>query len=141
MSTSSSQHRINDLTLKVTSPSGTVYYGNNGLDAGNVSTPGGSPNTIDNVENVFIDTPEQGIWTIEVSADEVNADGHVETPEMDVDYALVISGGDACALPSFVAEPADVCGEVGGTVVLTALASGGTEPTYEWRKGAMESCH
>ena len=47
-------HRINDISLKVTSPIGTVYYGNNGLTAGNVSTPGGSANTVDTKENVWI---------------------------------------------------------------------------------------
>jgi len=90
---SSSQHRINDLTLKVTSPSGTVYWGNNGLLAGNVSTPGGAPNTVDTVENVFIVDPEPGVWTVTVIASEVNQDGHVETPDVeDVDFALVVSG-------------------------------------------------
>ncbi len=37
--TSAAQHRINDLSLKVTSPSGTVYWGNNGLTDGNLSPP------------------------------------------------------------------------------------------------------
>jgi len=86
-------HRVNDLTLKVTSPSSTVYYGNNGLLEGNWSTSGGSPNTIDTVENVFIENPEAGEWTVEVLADEINEDGHPETPEMDADYALVVTGG------------------------------------------------
>jgi hypothetical protein len=89
--TSSSQHRINDLTLKVTSPSNVVYWGNNGLLGGNWSTSGGSPNTVDTVENVFIQNPEAGPWTIEVLADEINQDGHVETPQMDADFALIIS--------------------------------------------------
>lgn len=89
---SSSQHRINDLTLRVTSPSATVYWGNVGLLSGNYSTPGGSPNTIDTVENVFVLSPEAGTWTVEVLADEVNQDGHVETPALDADFALVVSG-------------------------------------------------
>ncbi|HRX86251.1 MAG TPA: hypothetical protein P5572_14620, partial [Phycisphaerae bacterium] len=91
--TNAGQHRVNDMTLKVTSPSGTVYYGNNGLLAGNWSTPGGSPNTIDTVENVFIQNPEQGLWSIDVTAAEINQDGHVETGALDMDYALVVSGG------------------------------------------------
>jgi hypothetical protein len=90
--TSSTQHRINDVTLKVTSPTGTVYWGNNGLTAGIWSQPGGSPDTKNTVENVFIQNPAPGVWTIEVQANEVNQDGHVETPELDVDYALVVSG-------------------------------------------------
>ena len=40
--TSSSLHRINVLTLKVTSPHFVEYYGNNGLLSGNWSTSGGS---------------------------------------------------------------------------------------------------
>ncbi|RZQ62223.1 S8 family serine peptidase [Amycolatopsis suaedae] len=81
--------RVNDLTLKVTAPDGTVYYGNNGLTAGMWSTPGGSPNTVDTVENVQLERPAAGTWTVEVLASQVNADGHVETAATDADYALV----------------------------------------------------
>ncbi|MCP4214721.1 MAG: PKD domain-containing protein [bacterium] len=88
-----SVQRINDLSLKVTSPSGTVYWGNNGLNSNMWSTSGGSSNTVDTVENVFIETPEAGVWTIAILADEVVQDGHVETPAIDADYALVVSGG------------------------------------------------
>ena len=84
-------HRINDLSLRVTSPSAVVYWGNNGLTAGNVSTPGGVSNTIDTVENVFVAFPESGDWTVEVLADEVVEDSHVETPAIDADFALVVS--------------------------------------------------
>jgi hypothetical protein len=85
-------HRINDLDLKATSPSGTVYWGNNGLLEGNWSVPGGVPNTLDTVENVFVQSPEAGVWSIEVIASSVNADSHLETAALDVDYALVVSG-------------------------------------------------
>ncbi|MDY7108970.1 MAG: S8 family serine peptidase [Planctomycetota bacterium] len=88
-----SMQRINDLTLKVTSPSGTVYWGNHGLLEGNWSVPGGEPNDYDTVENVFIEDPELGAWTVEVIAYEINQDSHVETPELDADFALVVSGG------------------------------------------------
>lgn len=89
-------HRINDLSLKVTAPNGTtVYWGNNGLDVGNWSTSGGSANTIDTVENVYIQNPASGTWTIEVLGSEIVQDGHVETPALDADYALIASGGTA----------------------------------------------
>ena len=84
-------HRINDLTLKVTSPTGTVYWGNNGLTATNFSTSGGSSNTIDTVENVFVANPEAGTWMVEVLADEVVADAHTATPAIDATFGLVIS--------------------------------------------------
>ncbi|MBU0637438.1 MAG: S8 family serine peptidase [Planctomycetes bacterium] len=90
-----SVHRINDLTLKVTAPSGDVYWGNNGLTGGHWSTPGGSANTVDTVENVFVQDPVAGAWIVEVIASEINEDGHVETPQMDADFALVVSGAVA----------------------------------------------
>lgn len=83
---------INDLHLKVTSPSGKVYWGNYGLQVGNVSLEGGQADVLNNVENVFIDKPETGKWTVEVIANEVNMDNHVETAEVDMDFALVVSG-------------------------------------------------
>ncbi len=91
--TSASLHRINDVNLQVTSPSGTIYHGNVGLDVGTVSQPGGSPNSVDTVENVFIANPEEGTWEIEITAVEVNQDGDLDTAETDVTFALVATGG------------------------------------------------
>jgi len=88
-----SQHRVNDLTLKVESPTGDVYWGNNGLLESNWSVPGGTPNEVDTVENVFLQDPEPGVWTVSVIASEIVEDGHVETPDVDdADFALVVSG-------------------------------------------------
>ncbi len=89
----SAQHRINDVSLKVTAPNGDIYWGNNGLSGtGQWSTSGGVANTIDTVENVYIQNPAAGTWTVEVIASQVVQDGHTETPAMDVDYALVVTG-------------------------------------------------
>ncbi|MHC4428522.1 MAG: S8 family serine peptidase, partial [Planctomycetota bacterium] len=99
------RHRINDLTLRVTSPGGTVYYGNNGLLAGNWSTAGGAPNVVDTVENVFVENPPVGTWTVEVEASEINQDGHVETGTLDADFALVVSGINAVELPLLILLP------------------------------------
>lgn len=99
-------HRINDLSLKATAPNGTTYYwGNNGLDVGVWSSSGGSSNTIDTVENVFIETAAAGTWTIQVFADEVVQDGHVETGAIDADYALIVSGGTSGPPPTPPAAP------------------------------------
>ncbi|MBJ6761697.1 S8 family serine peptidase [Myxococcaceae bacterium JPH2] len=87
------QARVNDLSLRVTAPNGTVYWGNNGLTAGNFSTSGGTSNTMDTVENVFIQNPAVGTWKVEVLGDEIVQDAHVETPAVDADYGLVVSGG------------------------------------------------
>lgn len=90
-----SPHRVNDLNIKVTDPSGTIYHGNTGMAA--VGTPrytasGGSPNTLDTVENVYVQNPAQGLWRVEVNAPLVALDQHVETPAIDADFALVSSG-------------------------------------------------
>lgn len=88
-----SKQRINDFDLKVTAPDGTtIYWGNNGLITANVSAAGGSPNSTDTVENVFIDNPASGLWLVEVIARSIVEDGHVETPGVDGDYALVVTG-------------------------------------------------
>ncbi len=88
------QHRINNLDLKVTAPNGTFYWGNNGLMNSSWSTSGGVANTKDTVENVFIQSPAAGTWTVEVIGAEIVQDAHPETPGVvDADYALVIYGG------------------------------------------------
>jgi len=91
----SGPHRVNDLNLRVTSPSGVVYHGNTGmatLPINLYTTPGGSPNTLDTVENVFVQNPQAGLWRVVVSAPLVALDQHVETPQVDSDFALVSSG-------------------------------------------------
>ncbi|RKH45668.1 S8 family serine peptidase [Corallococcus llansteffanensis] len=85
--------RINDLSLRVTSPSGVVYWGNNGLTAGNFSTSGGVSNKVDTVENVFVQNPAAGTWKVDVLGDEIVQDARLETTAVDADYGLVVSGG------------------------------------------------
>ncbi|GJM08834.1 MAG: hypothetical protein DHS20C11_11100 [Lysobacteraceae bacterium] len=89
--TNASQHRINDLSLRLVSPSGVEWWGNRGLDGGLWSTSGGSSNKKDTVENIFIEDPEPGGWVLEVWADEVVADTHLATPEIDAVFGLVAS--------------------------------------------------
>lgn len=87
--------RLNDLTLKVTAPNGTVYWGNVGLGVGGGmwSTAGGTANIVDTVENVFLENPLPGRYTVEVIASELVADARPETPGViDADFALVASG-------------------------------------------------
>ncbi len=90
--TSATLHRINDLTLKVTSPTGTIYWGNSGMDNSHWTTPGGSADTKNTIENVFVQSPQAGAWTVEVIASEINEDQHLETGAVDADFALVVSG-------------------------------------------------
>lgn len=61
-STSASTALVNDLDLVVTSPSGVVYCGNDFTSPFNDSV-----DRLNNVENVFIGTPEVGTYTIQVT--------------------------------------------------------------------------
>jgi hypothetical protein len=61
----SSSAPVNDLDLEVTTPDGTVYLGNhieNGL-----SLPGGSPDALNNVEQVILPAPTEGAYGIRVA--------------------------------------------------------------------------
>jgi serine protease AprX len=87
----SAVHLINDLNLKVTRLSdSTFWWGNNGLAAGNFSTSGGVANNRDNLEAVYLQNPTSGLYRVEVTAASVVQDGKVETPQLDVDFALVM---------------------------------------------------
>ena len=85
-------HAINDLTLAVIDPSGTRYWGNRGLRQANVSTSGGSSNSVDTVECVIVGLPSPGIWTVEITAPVIAQDAHIATAATDATYALVING-------------------------------------------------
>ena len=77
--TSSSLHRINDLSLRVTDPNGTAYWGNRGLNGSGLQLQPVrrcASNTKDPVEHVILENPIAGNWTVEVIADEVNQDTH-----------------------------------------------------------------
>jgi serine protease AprX len=126
-----SQHRINDLTLKVISPSQVVYWGNNGLKTGVWSQQGGSPDTKDTVECVFIQNPESGSWVIEVSADEVIQDGYVVTPELDAVYSLVASPVMSAPFPPQINGPQE--GDVGREMEFTFVTTDpGDSEVYYW---------
>ncbi len=118
--TSSTLHRINDLDLIVVAPSNDIYYGNNGLLAAMTSTTGGTPNQVDTVENVYVANPQAGLWRVLVYARDVNQDSHVETPAVDVDYALVVTG---VTPPAAGCQPAQVLNRnAGNPLVYTATS-------------------
>jgi hypothetical protein len=125
------QHRINDLTLKVISPSDVVYWGNFGLKEGVWSQPNGCADTKDTVENVFIQNPEAGTWTIQVSADELIQDSHVETPELDADYALVVSPVLSAPFPPQIEGSSE--GDIGREMTFNIVTTDpGNFDVYYW---------
>ncbi len=90
---SATQHRINDLSLRVTAPDGTIWWGNNGLAASNNSTPGGTSNTKDTLENIFVPAPAAGRYRVDVFADVIAQDSNPRTPGViDASFSLVVSG-------------------------------------------------
>jgi serine protease AprX len=108
---------VNDLDLEVTSPSGVLYRGN--VFGRGWSSWGGLPDRVNNVENVFIQSPEAGNWTVTVRAYNV--------PMGPQPFALVVAGqagsGPADTPPSVqITSPPDGA-DVSGTVDITADAS------------------
>jgi hypothetical protein len=134
------QHRINDLTLKVVSPSNVIYWGNNGLRDGVWSQPDGVADTKDTVECIFIQNPEAGKWTIEVSADEIIQDSHVETSELDADYALVVSPVSLAPSPPQIngSPQGDIGRRIDFTFVTTDPKNSNVYYWIEWGDGSHE---
>jgi hypothetical protein len=73
---------VNDLDLEVVAPDGTLYLGNHFV--GGFSAPGGVKDDRNNVEQVHIDVPQTGEWTVRVYGAAVNVGAQ--------GYALVASG-------------------------------------------------
>lgn len=85
--------RMNNLSLKVTAPNGTtIWWGNNGMSNSNWTASGGVEDTVNTVENVFIQNPVAGVYTVDVIGSDINTDARQETTAIDADFALVASG-------------------------------------------------
>ncbi len=93
---SSGKALVNDLNLRVTAPGGTVIYLGNRFTGG-WSVTGGSADTINNVENVYVQSPTAGSWKVEVLGANI--------PTGPQRFALVIDGNlGATALPPTVSS-------------------------------------
>ncbi len=84
---------VNDLSIRVVSPTGVVYWGNEGLEQGNYSVAGSLEDDVNPIECVFVQNPVAGTWTVDVLARRVAVDSHRETPTVDADYGLAVVGG------------------------------------------------
>lgn len=83
---------VNDLDLELVGPDGTVYRGNQ-FDAGGSVPNAGSSDARNNVEGVCIAQPRPGDYLLRVRARNVAQDACGDTPGLDQDFALVVSGG------------------------------------------------
>ena len=82
---------VNDLDLEVVGPDGTLYRGNQ--FSGSESVPNApSPDTLNNVEGVYLSHPAPGDYLVRVRASNVAEDARLDTAAIDQDFALVVSG-------------------------------------------------
>ncbi|WP_224365429.1 S8 family serine peptidase [Hyalangium versicolor] len=99
---------VNNLDLEVT-VNGTTYKGN--VFSGANSTSGGSADTKNNVESVFLPAGVSGSFTVTVKATNIAGDGVTgNTDTTDQDFALVIYNGSeqAPTQPSIATNPASL---------------------------------
>ena len=82
---------INDINLTVISPTGAEYHGNQFTNGWSDSGLAGY-DTVNNIENVYIEIPELGKYTIIVNGSDIRQDALLATPAFDQDYAMVVSG-------------------------------------------------
>jgi PKD repeat protein len=123
-----SKNLVNDLDLVVTSPGGTIYYGN--VFSGGWSIPGGTVDRINNVENVYIQFPEEGTWKVDVKGYNV--------PQGPQPFALVVDGANTNMAPTAVLD----ANPTSGTKPLTvnfygseSFDSDGSIEAYAWDFG------
>lgn len=121
---------VNNLNLTVTAPDATTFRGN--VFAGGQSTPGGVPDALNNVEQVLINNPAIGTWTIRVGAQAVNvgAPGQgfaVVATAMSAVPAIQIPGGGvslaATCLGAGALATLEVCNEGEADLIVTSIAS------------------
>lgn len=98
-STGSGEADVNDLNLEVVSPAATLYRGN--VFSSGVSATGGSADADNNVEQVHLNSPATGNWTVRVRGNAVNSGIQ--------GYAIVVTGAiDPPAPPSSIVMDSDV---------------------------------
>ncbi len=125
----SSAPLVNNLDLVVTAPNGTVYRGNKFTGLWSTANPGASADTANNVENVFVQSPATGTWTIEVRGTSVPTNVTGMTGQ---DFAMAWSGNatdGGTPTPNFSlsASPSSATVAPGSpaTSTITSAVSGG----------------
>ncbi|HVV96349.1 MAG TPA: S8 family serine peptidase [Rhodanobacteraceae bacterium] len=111
---------INNLDLEVVGPDSTVYLGNHFTSG--VSTPGGSADAKDTVEQVRLTTPVAGSYTFRVKATDVPGDGTSGSDRQG--YALAVSGAFGMPDPAPFPAPTNLAvagnGSTGVSIGFTA---------------------
>lgn len=119
---------VNDLDLELVSPSGTTFFPFS-LNAASpeVAATASAANTVDNVEQTVVATPENGAWTVRVKGTNVAVG-----PQP---YALAVSGGTFAldVVPVLSASPSS--GAAPLAVSFSTAGSSGTILKYDWDFG------
>jgi hypothetical protein len=109
---------VNNLDLSLTTADDTVYNGN--VFKQGRSVPGGAPDRLLNVENVWLDSAPAGAFTVRVAALALPGDGVPFAGDTtDQDFALVVS--NAKLLPALSPKVRATWGRKGRATVLRAL--------------------
>ena len=82
---------VNDLDLELVAPDGTLYRGNQ-FGAGESVPNAPTPDSLNNVEGIYLSAPAPGDYLVRVRATKVSQDARVDTAAVDQDFALVMSG-------------------------------------------------
>ncbi|MBL8065769.1 MAG: hypothetical protein JNM34_07910, partial [Chthonomonadaceae bacterium] len=64
---------------------------------------------LNNLQNVWINNPASGTWTVEVKAENLVQDGHTETAGVDADFGLCVIGVKAMISPATLAAYKPLC--------------------------------
>jgi hypothetical protein len=126
----------NDLDLVVT-VGGSNYYGN--VFNGAFSTTGGSPDTINNVESVFLPQGLAGTFVVTVTAANINSDGVPGNDfPLDQDFAVVMYNAQAMTPPSITLQPTNQTVAAGASISFQVLAAGTPPLSYQWHFNGVE---
>ena len=124
---------VNDLDLTVVIGANT-YRGN--VFTGAASTTGGSADTQNNAEFVFLPTGTTGTYTITVTAANIAGNGVPGNADTtDQDFALYVYNGSSCAAPVIVTQPVATSACTGSLTSFSVAATGAA--SYQWRKNTV----
>jgi hypothetical protein len=134
---------VNDLDLEVIAPSGEAYHGNRFNTAGKSIPDADTFDSLNNVEAVHLRVPRPGEYHVRIRARNVVEDARMDTPAVDQDFALVVSGDlplpgvgvivldrAAYRAPSFI-QITLIDPDLAGQNSASVLAKSSTEPAGE----------
>ena len=82
---------VNDLDLEMVGPDGRIYRGNQ-FEGGESVPDAPAGDRLNNVEGIYIGVPAPGEYVLRVKGRNIVQDARSDTPAIDQDFALVVSG-------------------------------------------------